>query len=195
MSDQDMTVYFDEIVTFINTGRKSGNCLVHCNAGVSRAATAIIYYLFKENHMTIKEAGIHLKGIRPIIDPNDGFKTQLIKAEIQTNIDPRSDREIKCKMCRCTLLKTSQSNFHEKGVNKKRFNKKPANRYQGDNIQCNKIFMDRMEWMGDVSELEGVLYCPKCKTKVGGYKWDGEQCSCGVWIVPSIHVHKAKVDV
>jgi len=67
-----------------------------------------------------------------------------------------------------------------------------------DSKGCSKIFLlDRMDWIVDneMKELEGVLNCPKCKAKIGGYRWDGEQCSCGCWVRPSIHVHKAKVDI
>jgi len=42
--------------------------------------------------------------------------------------------------------------------------------------------------------LEGRLECPKCKTNVGKYAWQGMRCSCGAWVVPAITLAKAKID-
>jgi dual specificity phosphatase 12 len=46
----------------------------------------------------------------------------------------------------------------------------------------------------DQGELDGRLECPKCHSKVGGYAWQGQQCSCGKWITPSFSLAKSKVD-
>lgn len=43
-------------------------------------------------------------------------------------------------------------------------------------------------------KLDGRLECPKCKTNVGKYAWQGMQCSCGEWIVPGISLAKSKID-
>jgi hypothetical protein len=56
-------------------------------------------------------------------------------------------------------------------------------------------FLDMMDWMGEMPELEGPLKCPKCKSRVGSYKWTGAQCSCGVWVSPALQVSKSRVDV
>lgn len=42
--------------------------------------------------------------------------------------------------------------------------------------------------------VDGRLECPKCKTNVGKYAWQGMRCSCGAWIVPAITLAKGKVD-
>lgn len=42
--------------------------------------------------------------------------------------------------------------------------------------------------------LDGRLECPKCKTNIGKYAWQGMRCSCGAWVVPGISLAKAKVD-
>lgn len=44
---------------------------------------------------------------------------------------------------------------------------------------CSSIFVERKEWMGSMSEIEGKLVCPKCLSKLGSFKWAGDQCSCG----------------
>lgn len=43
-------------------------------------------------------------------------------------------------------------------------------------------------------KLDGRLECPKCKTNVGKYAWQGMRCSCGAWVVPAITLAKGKVD-
>ncbi len=46
----DLSRFFDRIIDFIETARKETNVLVHCFAGVSRSATAVIAYLMKTNN-------------------------------------------------------------------------------------------------------------------------------------------------
>lgn len=43
-------------------------------------------------------------------------------------------------------------------------------------------------------KLDGRLECPKCKTNVGKYAWQGMQCSCGDWVVPGISLAKGRID-
>lgn len=53
------------------------NCLIHCNAGVSRTSMVAIAYLMHYEKMQFQEAYDLVKGKRPAIQPNDGFKKQL----------------------------------------------------------------------------------------------------------------------
>jgi len=46
----------------------------------------------------------------------------------------------------------------------------------------------------ELGKLEGRLECPKCRTNVGKYAWQGMQCSCSEWIVPAISLSKSRVD-
>ena len=62
---------------------------------------------------------------------------------------------------------------------------------------CAHYFVDALSWMRQELEqgkLEGRLECPKCKTNVGKYAWQGMQCSCGDWLVPGISLAKSRVD-
>ena len=62
--------------------------------------------------------------------------------------------------------------------------------------RCESFFLaSPLDWMGDVSAVEGRFGCPSCTTKLGVWKWAGAQCSCGTWIVPAIQVPCSKVDV
>jgi len=66
--------YFDEIVTFIENNK----CvLVHCYAGISRSATAVLAYLMKTRNMQLDMALRFLQSKRHVIMPNFSFMGQL----------------------------------------------------------------------------------------------------------------------
>nr|CDJ86312.1 Dual specificity phosphatase domain containing protein [Haemonchus contortus]CDJ86369.1 Dual specificity phosphatase domain containing protein [Haemonchus contortus] len=54
-----------------------GKVLVHCNAGISRAATFVISYLMVYHGMTFECALETVKKVRPKVRPNTGFIKQL----------------------------------------------------------------------------------------------------------------------
>ncbi|KAJ8313801.1 hypothetical protein KUTeg_008362 [Tegillarca granosa] len=72
---------FNTAFGFIDKARENGCVLVHCNAGVSRAATIVIGYLMKTKGMTYQQAFDYTKSKRPCICPNSGFRTQLATYE------------------------------------------------------------------------------------------------------------------
>ncbi|KAK9447130.1 protein-tyrosine phosphatase-like protein [Limtongia smithiae] len=62
---------------------------------------------------------------------------------------------------------------------------------------CNHYFLDPVRWMKpelEKGELEGKFDCPKCNTKIGSYRWQGMQCTCGEWVTPGISVQRGRVD-
>ena len=65
--------WFPQIFAFIDEGRKHGKVLVHCWAGVSRSATAVMAYLMEKEDWTAAEAFKYVKA-RRFIMPNDGFR-------------------------------------------------------------------------------------------------------------------------
>lgn len=83
--EENIKLYFDECFHFIEEGLHSGCILVHCNAGISRAATIIIGYLIKFHKMKFQEAFQFVKKVRPSIRPNNGFIKQLKEYEIELN--------------------------------------------------------------------------------------------------------------
>lgn len=54
---------------------------VHCKAGKSRSAAAILAYLVLSENWTLKKAYRHIVKARPNISPNIGFVAELMKME------------------------------------------------------------------------------------------------------------------
>ena len=71
--------YFPEAFRFIDQARKKGNVFVHCNAGVSRAASIVIGYLMRTEGIGYQEAYGIVKSVRASVRPNDGFRQQLMR--------------------------------------------------------------------------------------------------------------------
>ncbi|GAB1600982.1 dual specificity protein phosphatase 19-like [Argonauta hians] len=82
LPDTKIIDVFDEAFAFIDEGRRSGCVLVHCNAGISRAASIVIAYLMKTERMSFSNSFWYVKGKRPVISPNSGFVEQLYGYEI-----------------------------------------------------------------------------------------------------------------
>lgn len=79
--------HFETAFEFIDKGRQNGCVFIHCNAGVSRAATFIIGYLMKTERKTYNEVFSYVKRKRPAICPNVGFRTQLFEYEKLLNLN------------------------------------------------------------------------------------------------------------
>ncbi|CCH42934.1 Tyrosine-protein phosphatase YVH1 [Wickerhamomyces ciferrii] len=124
-------------------------------------------------------------------------------AQLKTDQDLK---QLRCKRCRQKLaLSTSfvdhippsedskQAQFVRKAPNLRRIISA-----QAASNTCSHYFVEPLNWMKEElqgkQELEGKFQCPKCETKVGGYSWKGSRCSCGKWMVPAIHLQRAKVD-
>ena len=58
----------------------SGAVLVHCQSGISRSASVVIFALMKLDSMSLAAAYRHVKSKRLCIRPNAGFMRQLIAA-------------------------------------------------------------------------------------------------------------------
>ena len=62
---------------------------------------------------------------------------------------------------------------------------------------CNKFyFIEPLSWMKDViNNVEGKLYCPTCKTKIGSFNWImASKCPCGTPVFPSFYLVPSKID-
>ena len=101
-------------------------------------------------------------------------------------------RSLRCKKCRQALA-TSQ--FFVKHEPKEKPDDPQSTPVPAS--ACAHYFVDALRWMKpelDQGKLEGRLECPKCRTNVGKYAWQGMQCSCGDWVVPGISLAKGRVD-
>ena len=72
---------------FIDAGRAAGGVLVHCMAGISRSATAVIVYIMCKEGIGFKEAVARVKARRARISPNPGFLDQLKMLEVECDCD------------------------------------------------------------------------------------------------------------
>ena len=78
MPDFPVLKGFDQAIKFIEDSISSGGrVFVHCNAGISRAASVCIAYLIKKKGMTVEESLAYLRSKRPAVCPNPGFIAQL----------------------------------------------------------------------------------------------------------------------
>ena len=68
-------------IEFISTAIMEGNCLVHCDLGMSRSPTFVLAYMMKCKDFSLAAAIATLKELRPIISPNKGFMMQLLEYE------------------------------------------------------------------------------------------------------------------
>ena len=76
---QNLCQYFDECSKFIDDAIKNGGkVLVHCSYGISRSASIVIAYYINTKKMSYMDAYEYVKSKRTIIEPNDGFKKQLL---------------------------------------------------------------------------------------------------------------------
>lgn len=76
---EDILSHMETAFKFIEESKHYGNVLVHCHKGVSRSAAFVIGYLMKKNELTLEEALAHVQMIRPVVQPNSSFLSQLSK--------------------------------------------------------------------------------------------------------------------
>ncbi len=72
---EPISAHFNASHEFIN----QAPTLVHCYAGISRSASLVISYLMKYLNMTFREALTHCRKSRPQVNPNNGFRAQLME--------------------------------------------------------------------------------------------------------------------
>uniref|UniRef100_A0A8C0B5Z0 Dual specificity phosphatase 19 n=1 Tax=Buteo japonicus TaxID=224669 RepID=A0A8C0B5Z0_9AVES len=84
LPETDITSYFPECFEFIEKAKiQDGVVLVHCNAGVSRAAAVVIGFLMNSERLSFARAFSLVKNARPVACPNPGFMEQLHKYQEQ----------------------------------------------------------------------------------------------------------------
>lgn len=107
-------------------------------------------------------------------------------------IDPDKDRYA-CRKCRFILLGANDLQDPPHVPSKHKFSQR---KHDVSSNACQSLFLHSgIDWMGNMSEVDGKLTCPNCETKVGIWNWSGAQCSCGSWIVPAIQIPISRVDL
>jgi protein-tyrosine phosphatase len=80
---ENISQYFNECINFIDEcSNNNGKILIHCSQGISRSPTIVIAYLIKKYSKNYTDIYNYIKEKREIIEPNDGFKKQLLKFNI-----------------------------------------------------------------------------------------------------------------
>ena len=74
--DQPIIQKMEEAYEFIKEN-KDKNIFIHCVFGKSRSASVVIFYVMKEKKLNFNDAKNFVKNIRNIVDPNEGFETEL----------------------------------------------------------------------------------------------------------------------
>uniref|UniRef100_A0A6J0US30 Dual specificity protein phosphatase 15 n=1 Tax=Pogona vitticeps TaxID=103695 RepID=A0A6J0US30_9SAUR len=80
--DANIKKHFKECIHFIHSCRlRGGSCLVHCLAGISRSTTIVLAYVMAVTQLGWQEALEAVKAVRPVANPNPGFRQQLEEYE------------------------------------------------------------------------------------------------------------------
>ena len=78
--DQDLLKFFSDTNEYIDgvlNADKKNKILVHCFAGKSRATSFTLAYLVGKKKIPLREGLESIRKVRPIVQPNMGFFTQL----------------------------------------------------------------------------------------------------------------------
>jgi len=124
----------------------------------------------------------------------------------ESNTNDKPKYVFRCKKCGQVLANSvvfiphtvpTDDDDKQKYFYKTTFWTKEVYKVEKASAECTHYFFEPLNWMKpelSKGELEGRFDCFKCGSKVGGYHWQGSRCSCGRWMVPAIHLLKAKVD-
>jgi len=90
--DQTLVPFFDSVYEYIEKiVKEDRRVLIHCFAGLSRSVTFVCAYLMRKRRIPFKTALLLVKRARPAVNPNLGFRRQLIDFEetlLGTRLDP-----------------------------------------------------------------------------------------------------------
>jgi atypical dual specificity phosphatase len=103
--------YLGSIITQISNytqDNKDKNILVHCVFGASRSATVVIYYLINKEQMTFDKALEFLHEKRPVINPTEKFREELLEL-CDANKQKQEESKIKKKPIVDSIIEPSIS--------------------------------------------------------------------------------------
>lgn len=77
--DENLLEPMEDALDFIDEGLCEGRVLVHCISGMSRSAAIVAAWFIRREGIDVEEAISKVQDPRPIVDPNEGFRQQLVK--------------------------------------------------------------------------------------------------------------------
>ncbi|KAL0262994.1 tyrosine protein phosphatase yvh1 [Diplodia seriata] len=117
-------------------------------------------------------------------------EAEKIRFEDEHVQEAQAELELRCRKCRRPLATSAFINSHPASTSE-------AGQQKLDASNCSHYFIDPLSWMRpelEQGKLDGRFECPKCKTNVGKYAWQGMRCNCGDWVVPAISLAKGRID-
>ncbi|KAK9857157.1 hypothetical protein WJX84_001541 [Apatococcus fuscideae] len=220
VEDANLLQHFPQCIAFIKRGLCSGGkVLVHCAMGISRSCTVMTAYLMSTESLSAEAALQQIREKRPICCPNEGFMEQLAafdamnrklliqhpaykKYRLQhlaeqwqetSTIDtaalanPSSSTGQMLYRCRkCRRLISTQNEVVSRSSDDVHQAPLPSS--------C--LFVEPMQWMSEISngQVQGKLYCPGCKTRIGSFNWAGMRSPTGAWVTPAFHIQLSRMD-
>lgn len=83
LEQQSLTSSLEPSFDFIQKAvSNSGRVLIHCNAGISRSSSILIYYLMRINNWKFFPTLRYVQNIYPKANPNIGFGNQLVYVKL-----------------------------------------------------------------------------------------------------------------
>jgi dual specificity phosphatase 12 len=139
-------------------------------------------------------------GERAVAASSMSTETQTARTETETETKAVALPQYKCKACRLPLFDASALVEHSMQESHSRHYRSKRRDEKGT-LNCSSYFVERLPWMDSepmngLEDVCGKLLCPnaKCGARIGSWKWDGAQCSCGAWLTPALQIIKARVD-
>ncbi len=87
INNENINQYFQECSEFIHDAIKNnGKVLIHCSYGISRSVSMVLAYLINQG-MSYGDAYDLVKEKRSIMNPNKGFRKQLLVYYLERNLD------------------------------------------------------------------------------------------------------------
>ncbi|KAG2383265.1 hypothetical protein C9374_004602 [Naegleria lovaniensis] len=175
---------------------------------MSPSVVALAVYLIEEKRLTVDQSieFIHSR-LRPehLEESTHDWLSPIFVEQLRFYVmEKKADINYQylCQICRHVLFKQEDLIEHEptekrgnKDFEYKKLRKDLKKGISKSSKSCTSLYArDKMEWMGTMVGDEGRLDCPQCGHRVGAYKWSGSQCSCGIWVCPSIQIQISRVD-
>ncbi|KAK9827884.1 hypothetical protein WJX74_007792 [Apatococcus lobatus] len=218
MADTNLLQHFPMCIAFIKQALAAeSKILVHCAMGISRSCTVVAAYLMSIEGLPVDTALQELRQKRPMCRPNDGFLEQLHAFDVMNKklltqhpaykkyhlqnlaeqwqenstidtstlanpSDTAGQVLYRCRRCRRLISTQTEVMSASSG-------------HQSD-ASASCLFVEPMQWMSEITSghVQGKLYCPGCKTRIGSFNWAGMRSPTGAWVTPAFHLQLSKLD-